>query len=180
MCSYRWHWPKNPIENTSMHNIFANLFHRFPSERGLQNCSNVVGNIFQKLSAEQLQENQKVVNKVMSIWCNEHLVSAAKIAVVADNAYHKPVKDRAFTQRGTQAWLPMLCAEKNMEDIPVVFSTWRKLCSCPLKYNKMHETGKCTKTFPSQIAMGSSEKDMCRLCLSCWQWEKTENRLSCC
>ena len=98
----------------------------------------------------------------MSIWgkCNEDLVSAAKIAVVADAVYNNPGKGRALTQPGIQAWLPMLCVEKNMEDIPVAFSTWRKLCSCPLKYNRVHETGKCTKTFPSEIAMGSSEKDM--------------------
>ncbi len=134
---------KEPIGNTSMRNILANLGIVPPSERGMQTCSNAVSNLFQQLSAEQLQENRKFVNKVMSIRgeYNEDL-SAAKIAVVADAAYNNPVKGRAFTQPGTQSWLPMLCAEKNMEDIPVAFSTRSKLCSCPLKYKGVHATEK--------------------------------------
>lgn len=149
---------KEPIGNSAMRNIFAALDISPPSERGMQTMSNRVSSVYKDINKDQLAKNRQLVEKVMTIRQERDGGETVNIAVEADGAYNNPPKGRAFSQPGTQSWVPMICAENGIE-MPVGFATRSKLCSCRGAKKGQHRPG-CGKTFPSHVAMGNSERDM--------------------
>ena len=152
---------KNPIGNSAIRNILATLDIDPPSERGMQNVANDVSDVYTNINQEQLSKNRDKIGMVMAIRNNEPLGNPVKIAVEADGGYNNPPKGRSFSQPATQSWMPMFCSEKGLE-LPVALATKSKLCS---RCNMGFDCGKsCTRDFPLNTAMGSSEREMAKNC----------------
>ena len=155
---------KEPVGNTAIRNILAMLDIDPPTVHAMQEMANKVGQVFTELNENQLALNRSIVSTVVRIRKGDGDVESgpAPIVVAADGGYNNPPKGRTFYQPGTQSWCPMFSMEEGLE-IPVAFATRSKLCSCPEAKVGVHLKS-CTKTFPTHVAMGNSEKEMGKDC----------------
>ena len=121
------------------------------------------------INQNQLAVNRSIVNKVVQIRKGEWDVESGPVPMIAvaadgDGGYNNLLKGRGFYQPRTQSWCTMLNMEEGLE-IPVAFATCMrsKLCSF-LKAKVGVHLKSWTKTFPTHVAMGNSEKEMCKDC----------------